>query len=603
MRLPNNFIQEVVERTDIEELIGRYVTLKRAGANNLIGLCPFHSEKTPSFTVAPAKRMFYCFGCHAGGDAVTFVRLAENLSYLDAVEYLANRAGIPMPRGLDEKPGEQTVTRRRVLDMNLDAAKFFRACLFDPTLGEPGMAYLRGKRRLSDATIKHFGLGYAPADFGMLTDHMHRLGYTDEELQVGFLCGKNRKTGRSYDYFRGRVMFPIIDTLGNVVAFGGRVLDDSKPKYLNTSDTPAFRKSNHLFALNFAKNDCAERMILCEGYMDVIALHAAGFSAAVATLGTAITPNHARIFSKYTKQVVITYDSDEAGQNAANKAMRVLGEVGMDVRVLRLDGAKDPDEYIVKFGAEKFRRALDGSRTGFDYKTENILAKYDLSVPSDRIRASGELCELIAGYPSAVERAVYVDQIAKVLNLAPEILQNTIDKTRQKQLTKLRETQGREAQNTVKRFGDRVDPEAAKDPRAAAAEESLLGLLLLFSEYREEIAQGRAPLTEADFATDFDRRVFCAIMRGHESESGFRFELLGETFTPEEMGRIRKMEVMRQNLSQNGPSAFRSAVDLLRQLRQERDLKQSGRLDDYLQMKRNKLRKGKVDAHEKENGR
>ena len=550
MRLPDNFIREVVDRTDIEELIGRYVTLKRAGSNNLLGLCPFHSEKTPSFTVTPAKKMFYCFGCHAGGDAITFVRMAENLDYPDAVEFLANRAGLQMPRGLDDRPEERGVTRKRVLEMNLEAAKFFRACLFDPELGAPGMEYLRGKRRLSDATVRHFGLGYAPADFGRLTDHMHRLGYTDEELQVAFLCGKSQKTGRSYDYFRGRVMFPIIDTVGNIVAFGGRVLDDSKPKYLNTSDTPAFRKSNHLFALNFAKNCCADRMILCEGYMDVIALHAAGFEFAVATLGTAITPNHARIFSKYTKQVIITYDSDEAGQNAANKAMRILGEVGMDVRVLKLDGAKDPDEYIVKFGADQFRRALDGSRTGFDYKMENILAKYDLTVSSDRIRASGELCELIAGYQSPVERAVYVDQISKKLNLAPEILSNTVEKVRAKQLSQLRERQGREAQNSVKNFGDRINPDAAKDPRAAAAEESLLGLLLIFPEYREEIASGREPLTEADFATEFNRRVFEAVMRLHRQESGFHLELLGGEFSPEEMGRICSMEVARQSRSE-----------------------------------------------------
>lgn len=596
MRLPDNFIREVVDRTDIEELIGRYVTLKRAGSNNLLGLCPFHSEKTPSFTVTPAKKMFYCFGCHAGGDAITFVRMAENLDYPDAVEFLANRAGLQMPRGLDDRPEERGVTRKRVLEMNLEAAKFFRACLFDPELGAPGMEYLRGKRRLSDATVRHFGLGYAPADFGRLTDHMHRLGYTDEELQAAFLCGKSQKTGRSFDYFRGRVMFPIIDTVGNIVAFGGRVLDDSKPKYLNTSDTPAFRKSNHLFALNFAKNCCADRMILCEGYMDVIALHAAGFEFAVATLGTAITPNHARIFSKYTKQVIITYDSDEAGQNAANKAMRILGEVGMDVRVLKLDGAKDPDEYIVKFGADQFRRALDGSRTGFDYKMENILAKYDLTVSSDRIRASGELCELIAGYQSPVERAVYVDQISKKLNLAPEILSNTVEKVRAKQLSQLRERQGREAQNSVKNFGDRINPDAAKDPRAAAAEESLLGLLLIFPEYREEIASGREPLTEADFATEFNRRVFEAVMRLHRQEGGFHFELLGGEFSPEEMGRIRSIEVARQSLTQNGPGAFRSAAAGLRSLREERELRQNGNLNDFLKMKRNKLHKGKVDA-------
>ena len=229
MRLPENFIQEVVERTDIEELVGRYVSLKRAGAN-LQGLCPFHSEKTPSFTVSPAKRMFYCFGCHAGGSAITFVQKAENLEFTDAVEFLANRIGLPMPKGVGAVEERESVSRKRVLEMNLEAAKFFRACLFDPKYGSAGMDYLKGKRGLSEATIKHFGLGFAPDGFNSLTDHMHKLGYNDEELQTAFLCGKSQKTGRSYDYFRNRVMFPIIDPSGNVVAFGGRVLDDSKPK-------------------------------------------------------------------------------------------------------------------------------------------------------------------------------------------------------------------------------------------------------------------------------------------------------------------------------------------------------------------------------------
>lgn len=501
-----------------------------------------------------------------------------------------------MPHGVDDRMETRGVTRKRVLEMNLAAARFFHDCLFDPQLGAPGMAYLKGKRHLRDATIKHFGLGYAPADIGRLTDHMHRFGFTDEELQAAFLCGKSKKTGRSYDYFRGRVMFPIIDTVGNIVAFGGRVLDDSKPKYLNTSDTPAFRKSNHLFALNYAKNCCAERMILCEGYMDVIALHAAGFEYAVATLGTAITPSHARIFSKYTKQVVITYDSDAAGQSAANKAMRVLGEVGMDVRVLKLDGAKDPDEFIVRFGADRFRNALDSSRTGFDYRMETILAKYDLQVNSDKIRASGELCELIASYAGSVERAVYIDQISKRLGLSTEVLQNAVEKQRRKQLTQLHEKQEREAQNTLKKFGDRINPDAAKDPKATAVEETLLGLLLLFPEYREAIASGSEPVANTDFTTDFNRRVFDAVMHLHAQDGGFQFALLEAEFSPEEIGRIRKMEVTRQELTQNGPSVFRSSAAQLRELRQDRALRREGSLDEYLQMKRNKLHTRKVDA-------
>ena len=592
MRLPENFVQEVLDRTDIEELIGRYVTLKRTGSN-LVGLCPFHSEKTPSFTVTPSKNMFFCFGCHAGGTAITFVQKAENLEFADAVAFLADRAGLPMPRETDEVGRTSSVSRKRILEANLEAAKFFRACLFDPEVGKAGMDYFKGTRGLTEATIKHFGLGFAPNSFGSLTDHMHGKGFTDEELQTAFLCGKSQKTGRSYDYFRNRVMFPIIDTSGNIVAFGGRVLDDSKPKYLNTSDTPAFKKSNHLFALNYAKHCCAERMILCEGYMDVIALHAAGFEYAVATLGTAITPNHARIFSKYTKRVIISYDSDEAGQNAANKAMRILGEVGMEVRVLRMSGAKDPDEYIRKFGADRFRRLLDESRTGFEYKLENILGKYDLTVGQEKIRASGEICEVIASYPSPVEREVYLREAAKRLELPDEVLKNSVERIRRKQAETYRAQQTREVRASIKHFGDRINPDSAKDPKAAAAEENVLGLLLLFEEYRQEVASGKVVLTAEDFVTAFHRRVFEAIERMQESEEGFRFALLGETFTPDEMGRIQSMEMARRELTENGPEVFKVSVDTLRRVSERSKNKESDLQSRLDYLRKSKLHKGK----------
>ncbi len=596
MRFPDNFIQEVVDRTDIVELIGRYTELRRGGSN-MMGRCPFHSERTPSFSVSPAKKMFFCFGCHAGGSVITFVQKAENLDFTDAVEYLANRAGLPLPKESENAAASGGVTRKRVLEMNLEAAKFFRACLFDPAIGGEGMRYLQGDRALSVATIKHFGLGFAPNSFNLLTDHMHRLGYRDEELIAACLCGKSQKTGRAYDYFRNRVIFPIIDPSGNVVAFGGRVMDDSKPKYLNSSDTPAFKKSRQLFALNFAKNHCAERMILCEGYMDVIALHAAGFPTAVATLGTAITPDHARIFSKYTQKVIISYDSDEAGQNAANKAMRMLGEVGMEVRVLKLSGAKDPDEFIKKFGADRFRRALDQSRTGFDHKSEQILARYDLSVGAEKIKASNEICALIAEYWSAVEREVYIAQISKQLDLPSDVLKNTVEQVRRKQKRANAERESREAVASVKNFGDRVNPDAAKDPRAASAEEAVIGLLLMFEEYRNAVERGEIALSADDFVTEFNRRVFDALMRGHAAEGGLRPELLGIEFDPDEMGRIERAEMARRQLTQNGPEVFRSAVSVLQDAKKKENT-QGGDLNErlaYLRDKKSKIHKGKAD--------
>ena len=354
MRFSRDIVEAIRTRCEIEDLIGSYVTLKRAGSN-YVGLCPFHSEKSPSFTVFPATQSYFCFGCEAGGDAITFIMQAENLDYVGAVESLAKRTGVSLPAA-DERADQKGLTRKRTYEMNLAAARFFRECLFDPTIGREGMAYLRDKRGLSPAVIKHFGLGYAPNEFGALINTLRRQGFTDEEMKQGFLCGISQKTGRPYDYFRNRVMFPIIDVTGNIVGFGGRAMDDqTKPKYLNSSDTPGFEKKRNLFALNFAKNHAAEQLILCEGYMDVIALHAAGFEQAVASLGTALTSNQARMMAKYTKQVVICYDSDAAGQRAALRAMQLLGEAGLDVRVLKMAGAKDPDEYICKFGADAFQ--------------------------------------------------------------------------------------------------------------------------------------------------------------------------------------------------------------------------------------------------------
>ena len=586
MRFSDSFVQEVADRTDIEELVGRYVTLKRSGSN-LMGCCPFHSEKTPSFSVSPSKKLFFCFGCQAGGSVITFVQKAENLDFPEAVEYLANRAGIPLPKESEDPAAPKGVSRKRVLDMNLEAARFFRACLFDPSIGREGMQYFRENRRMSEATVKHFGLGFAPNSFHALTDHMHKLGYSDEELIAACLCGKSQKTGRAYDYFRNRVIYPIIDPSGNVVAFGGRVMDDSKPKYLNSSDTPAFKKSRHLFALNFAKNDCAERMILCEGYMDVIALHAAGFSSAVATLGTAITPEHARIFSKYTKKVIISYDADEAGQNAAKKAMRILGDVGMDVRVLRMNGAKDPDEFIRKFGADRFRRLLEESKTGFEYQAERVLAQYDLTIGSDKIKASGDLCSIIAEYWSAVEREVYLSYASQKLGLPVEVLKNSVEQIRRKNKRETVARESREAQASLKNYGDRINPEASSDPRAVAAEEAVLGLLILFEEYRSVVEKGEIPLSDEHFITSFNRRVFHAVMERHSSPAGFRFELLGAEFEPDEIGRIEKMEVARRQLSQNGPEVFRSAVSVLKGI-SERKEKAGGDLHSHLAYLRSK---------------
>ena len=561
-QIPREIIDEIIHRNDIEQVIGSYVTLKRAGSN-LNGLCPFHNEKTPSFTVFPGTKSFYCFGCGAGGDVISFVMRTENLDYRSALETLAQRAGIAIPA--DDSEAEVGVPRKRLYEMNLEAAKFFRNCLFDEKYGKEALAYLHEERKLSIATIKHFGLGYSPNNAWMLTNYMKNKGYTDEELVVGFLCGKSRNSGRTYDYFRNRVIFPIIDTSGNIVAFGGRVMDDSKPKYLNTSDTPAFKKSRHLFALNFAKKHCEEQMLLCEGYMDVIALHAAGFENAVATLGTAITSEQARIFAKHTKKVVICYDADSAGQNAAQKAMRLLSEVGVEVRVLKIPGAKDPDEYIKKFGTDSFRRALGESKTGFDYNLEKIAMSYNLELPEERIKASSEACALIAGAYTEVERDIYIRRAAERLGISQEALKNDVERQRRARIREAKQKESRDAQLSVKNIGDRVNPDAAKHIKATAAEEALLGLMLIYDEFRRDAANKTVPICPDDFVTAFSRRVFEALCELENSEAGYSKAMLGQMFDIDELGRIERIEIDRRRLARNDRDVFMSCIDSIKQ--------------------------------------
>ena len=588
--IPREIIDEIVFRNDVETVIGSYVTLKRAGSNYQAP-CPFHSERTPSFTVFPATKSFYCFGCGAGGDVITFVMRAENVDYVDALKILADRAGISIPED-DSGKDVGGVSRKRLYELNLAAAKYFRECLYDAELGREAMAYLRDSRQLDMSTIKHFGLGYSPNNFWALTNKMTSLGFTEEELIAGFLCKRSQKSGKLFDLYRNRVIFPIIDTSGNIVAFGGRVMDGSEPKYLNSSDTPAFKKSRHLFALNYAKKHCAERMILCEGYMDVIALHAAGFENAVATLGTAITPDQARIFAKYTKKVVICYDSDKAGQNAANKAMRLLGEVGIDVRVIKLSGAKDPDEYIKKFGAESFKKCLDDSKTGFEFKMDKILGEHDISMSDERIKASVEICSMIADVSNNVERDIYIQRAATVLGVPVESVRSDVERIRRKKLNEYRSKQSKDALLSIKNIGDRVNADAAKYVAANDSEENILAMMIIFDEYRHDVAEGKIDLKADDFVTSFGRKVFEILCELERSPEGYSRAMLGQYFNIDEISRLEKIEVNRRQLTRNDREVFDACIknlkaekqngadlggqELLKMLRQKRAEKQEG---------------------------
>ena len=365
MKLNERFIQDLQERADIEQFISSYVTLKRRG-KTLVGLCPFHNEKTPSFTVYPDTRSFYCFGCGAGGDVISFVRRIDNLDYIEAVKSVAQIAGMPMPEdGYDDTLSKK---RMRLLAANREAARFFNSCLMQEK-NRHALEYFLS-RGLSMNTIRHFGLGYAPNEWRSLLEHLRSKGFTDEELVLANLARRSDKDGRVsyYDNFRNRVMFPIIDLRGNVIAFGGRVMDDSKPKYINTSDTLVYKKSNGVFALNFAKNANDNKLILVEGYMDVIALHQAGFTNAIACLGTAFTSEQANLLARYAEEILICYDNDEAGKKATEKALGVLGKTGVKLRVVKMDGGKDADEIIRKHGKERFDALLGKAANRTEYR-------------------------------------------------------------------------------------------------------------------------------------------------------------------------------------------------------------------------------------------
>ncbi len=563
MKFSPALLDEIKYRNPIEDVVAPYVTLKRSGST-LMGLCPFHSERTPSFTVSAKNQLFYCFGCGVGGDAFTFLMKAENLDYPSAVRALAQKAGVPLPTDTENKA--QDAKRNRVLEMNRLAARFYHDALES---SEKCKDYFLKKRKLSPATVAHFGLGYAPDTFNALVNYLKRQGFSEEEMIEAALARRSQKNGQVYDFFVDRAMFPIIDPLGNVIAFGGRVFDSDVPnKYLNSPDTPAFRKRNNLFALNFAKKHCTQALILCEGYMDVIALHSAGFQNAVATLGTAITPEQARLMRRYTPLVYICYDSDGAGQRATHKALELLTEAGIEAKVLRMEGAKDPDEYIQKFGRDKFTYVLQQSKPQFDFKTDSVLSQFDLENAEEKIKAAHAVCEVIAAVPSPLEREVYIARCAKQLDLSSVSLQADVERFLRMRKKQSQTEQMKQISRQAEGLGDRVNPERVGNVRANSAEEAILGVLLLYPEYVKQIANQKIDLQEADFVTAFHRRVFAQILSQCKDGSTFDFGGLGEHFSADEIGRITRLSFRRSSLSQNNEEVLQDCIRILKQEKQ-----------------------------------
>lgn len=566
MALSDSFLQELKMKTDIEDVISTYVTLKRRGAT-LVGLCPFHNEKTPSFTVYPATQSFYCFGCGAGGDAITFVKKIENLDYLDAVKILAQRAGLQMPQeGFDDSLSKR---RRRILEMNREAARFYHSVLLSPE-GKVGYDYYIG-RALSAATINHFGLGFAPNQWDALLKHMRAKGYQPAELVDAGLARKGQKG--YYDNFRNRVMTPIIDVRGNVIAFGGRVLDDSKPKYINTGDTLVYKKTNELFALNFAKDSKEDALILCEGYMDVIAMHQAGFTNAVAGCGTALTTEQVRLISRYAKEVILTYDADEAGQKALQKAMTLFDQTDVKVRIPALVGGKDPDEIIRTYGRDKFKGMLEGASNETEFRLLALRRQYNLATTQGKIDFIGGALQILATLPP-VEQDLYVSRLSEELGVERQNMKVQLQDlvARQGNRREKREFKRIVQENMRKTARETMATDASL--RKLRAEDRLISLLLRYPDCSRLCKDFDPQWLTPGFA----QRVFTLILQRLENGDGTELMDLRDRLTDDEMGRLSGI-IARGGESADAKQEFSDCLQIIR-AEQQKKQESAAELDD-----------------------
>lgn len=535
MRLSDAFLEQLRANTDIESVISPYVNLRRRG-KNLVGLCPFHNEKTPSFTVYPENGSFYCFGCGVGGDVITFVRRMENLDYMEAVKKLADRAGMALP----EDGYDDTLAKKRtaVLAANRAAAKFFHAQLYTEQ-GRRALDYFLD-RGLAPETIRHFGLGFAPNDWRALKRHLNEQGFDDVLLESANLLRRSDKNGKVsyYDNFRNRVMFPIIDPRGNVIAFGGRVLDDSKPKYINTSDTLVYKKSNGVFALNFAKNGNDGKLIIAEGYMDVIALHQAGFTNAVACLGTALTKEQANLLSRYADTIILSYDADEAGQKATARALGIFGTTGMEIKVLHLEGGKDPDEIIKNYGAQRFQAIIDGAANDTEYRLLKARQGIDLATDDGKVKYLSAAAEILAEIGSPVEVDVYASRLAHELGVDKLAIQSQV-KYKREGLKKRRAVKREQEQTRLLINGQNTkNPERAQHLRAAKAEETLIASLMRNPDFYNKLKDG---LSADYFVTALNRRIFSVVLSRLEEGGNTEPYFLSSEFTPDEMDEVERI--------------------------------------------------------------
>ena len=593
MAFPQRFLDELIDRSDIVDVVSSYVALSRKGGN-YFGLCPFHNEKTGSFSVAPDKQIYYCFGCHHGGGVIHFIMEIENLDFPDAVRFLAKRANMDVPE--DSAGLEESRRRQRVLAVNRDAARWFYSNLSRPE-GAAVAAYLE-KRKISRKTAMDFGLGASPDSWDALLTAMGEKGYTKADLLAAGLAVSNQK-GRIYDKFRNRLMFPVIDVKGDVVAFGGRVLDKSEPKYMNTTETMVYSKRRNLYGINLAKKTKRPNFILCEGNIDVITLHQAGFDNAVASMGTALTTEQTKILSRYTKELVLCFDNDTAGQLATQKNIELLKDSEFTVRVLQLprrlvDGEyvkQDVDDFIKFQGAAAFEAILSGSAKQLDYRMEAVAAKYDLSDPDQKIAYGSEVSALIASLSNAVEREVYAGRAAETAGISRTAMLTEVERARRKKQGQERRTLQRENLNTAALRQPRDRTIRYTDLRSAMAEEGVIRLLLLDGTLADKCRE----LSQEAFSSPFLGRIYRTLTEAWDEGQALTAASLAAHCTPEEMGHLSGVLQRPESIA----NADRALEDYIQVIRHSAEKRQGEEPDDPL---RAAVEKNKADKKKKGNG-
>ena len=554
------YLQELAERNPIEDVVGSYVRLTKRSGANMFGLCPFHSEKTPSFSVSPDKQIYHCFGCGKGGGVINFIMEIENLEFRDAVSFLARRAGMPEP---EDKPDENASRRARMLSLNRDAAQFFHDCLRTAPDREQALAYI-ARRGISGKMVKNFGLGFAPDSWNSLLDAMRRKGYSERELFDAGLVKQSSKGG-FYDVFRNRLMFPVIDVRGSVIGFSGRILGDGEPKYLNSRETLVFNKSRNLFALNLAKKSKNGYIILSEGNIDVVSLHQAGFDSAVASLGTSLTPEQARLISRYTGEVIIAYDSDGAGKKAAQRAIGILEKLDLKVRVLSMEGAKDPDEFIKANGAEAFARLVEGSKNHLEYQLAQIAAKHELGSSDGKIAYLQEAAALLAQTPSAVEREVYAARVAERAGVDKDAVSAEVRRLRKNLLSREKRSVERSSMQAARSAQPAARELHYDNLRSARAEEGVLRLMLRDPAlFRSELG-----LTREDFSAPALGNIFALLLERIAAGESVFLPTLSGRLSAEEMNLLTRIDQEPENTA-NGERALADYIKIIQEEKRKR---------------------------------